>query len=223
MTLSIIIPTLNEEQTIATTLERLDISANDVEVIIVDGQSTDKTKKLLQHYNVKVLDSSRGRSSQMNIGANAAQGEILLFLHADTYLPPDYQVKIESSLSRRDKCWGYFDIRLDGHGLIFRIIEKMINLRTAITCIASGDQAIFIRRSTFKQIGGFADIALMEDIAISHRLKHLSRPSRITSPAVTSSRRWNEHGIIRTILLMWSLRLSYYIGIDPGRLKTRYK
>jgi len=99
----------------------------------------------------------------------------------------------------------------------------MINLRTAITCIASGDQAIFIRRSIFNQIGGFADIALMEDIAISHRLRHLSRPARITSPATTSSRRWDEHGVIRTILLMWTLRLGYYIGIEPGRLKTLYK
>jgi len=224
MKLSIIIPTLNEAAVIAETLSSLKAQLNsDAEIIIADGGSEDRTVALSRPFTDIVIHSPPGRARQMNAGALAAKGDVLLFLHADTRPPDDFISAIEQALFTDETVWGYFDIRLSGDRQCFRIIEKMINMRTAITAIASGDQALFVTRQAFENLGGFPDIKLMEDIAFSRRLKRMSRPARIRQRATTSSRRWQENGVGRTILLMWYLRLAYYFGIDPDRLWQRYR
>jgi hypothetical protein len=144
----------------------------------------------------------------------------LLFLHADTALPPDADLLIEAALARR--AWGRFDLRIAGRHPLLAVVARMINLRSRLTGVATGDQAIFVRREAFLAVGGFPDLPLMEDIAISRRLKRLCRPFCVATPAVTSGRRWEHNGVIRTILLMWRLRLSYYLGVEPARLAARY-
>ena len=224
MKLSIIIPTLNEEAVIGDTLSSLVSRRNkDIEIVISDGGSADRTVALCHTVTDVIVQGPQGRARQMNRGAAAASGDVLLFLHADTRLPDDFISAIEHALLADDTVWGYFDISLSGQRRSFRIIEGMINLRTAITAIASGDQALFVTRQVFEKLGGYPDIKLMEDIAFSRQLKRLSRPARIRQRATTSSRRWQENGIARTVLLMWYLRLAYYCGVDPDRLWQRYK
>lgn len=224
MQLSIIIPTLNEESTIAATLDTIEITKKDIEVILVDGYSTDKTIALSQPYDTLILQTEKGRARQMNEGAEHAKGSILLFLHADTLLPHNYSTLISRAiLEHKETAWGYFDVALSGTRTAFRIIETMINFRTALSQVASGDQAIFVKRDIFFDVGGFPNIELMEDIAFTKRLKRISKPARIKQRVTTSSRRWSDSGIVRTILLMWSLRLAFYFGINPSRLKAFYK
>ena len=224
MKLSIIIPTLNEAAGIRNTLSNLRLQLNnEAEIIIADGGSDDQTITLARPFTDIIVQGPPGRARQMNNGAAAASGDVLLFLHADTRLPDDFVSRIEQALIPDEKVWGYFDISLSGRRYSFRIIERMINIRTAITAIASGDQALFVSHKYFARIGGYPEINLMEDIAFCRCLKDLSRPARIRQPATTSSRRWQEYGVARTILLMWYLRLAYYCGVDPDRLWRHYK
>jgi len=219
--LSIIIPTLNEQAAIVATLQKLQpLRQTGHEVIIVDGGSTDQTCRLADPLVDRVLRSECGRARQMNLGAQMAQHDILLFLHADTYLPAQADTLIINGLEKRR--WGRFDVRLSGQAWLLRVVERLINWRSRLTGIATGDQALFIQRQLYTQVQGFPDIPLMEDITLSHRLKRLSRPYCITTPVITSSRRWEQQGIMRTILLMWSLRLAYAFGVSPHTLKKYY-
>jgi rSAM/selenodomain-associated transferase 2 len=222
MRLSIVIPVLNEAAGIAAALARLGILRRDgAEVIVVDGGSTDATKTLAAPACDRVIDAPRGRAAQMNAGAAAATGDVLLFLHADTQLPDNAHRLILDGLADGTHVWGRFDVRIEGPPTL-TIVACMMNWRSRLTGIATGDQAIFVTRAAFEQAGGFPQIALMEDIALSRRLKKLSRPFCIGARAVTSGRRWQRHGTLRTILLMWRLRFDYWRGIDPKDLARRY-
>ncbi len=224
MKLSIIIPALNEADSIVETLQRLQpLRQAGHEVIVVDGGSCDQTRQRSESLVDHLIQSHPGRALQMNSGAALANNDIFLFLHADTRLPDNAVAQIEGALMHRAKVWGRFDVRLSGQHLMFRLIERMINLRSCLTGVATGDQAIFVRRDIFKQVGGYAEIALMEDVAFTKSLRIISKPSCIKSAVVTSSRRWEEQGIFKTIWLMWRLRLLYFTGVDPQRLATSYR
>lgn len=220
--LSIIMPTLNEAETIVAALTALQpLRQQGHEVIVSDGGSSDATVTLAQPLVDNLIHCKAGRSLQMNGGAAQATGDVLLFLHADTQLPDNAAQLIEMALNK--KTWGRFDVSLSGPQPLLRIIEFMMNWRSRLTGICTGDQAIFIRQGLFRAVGGFPAIALMEDIAISSRLKIQNRPARITTAVISSSRRWESRGILRTVVLMWLLRLAYFFGINPERLAERYQ
>lgn len=222
MKFSIIIPALNEAEKIVATLAPLQLLRQQGhEVILCDGGSCDETVALAQPLVDYIVSSERGRSLQMNNGAAQATGDLLLFLHADTQLPANAAQLIESALHK--KSWGRFDVRLSGTHPLLRVIEFMMNWRSRLTGICTGDQALFIRQELFRAAGGFPEIALMEDIALSKRLKPHSRPACIATPVITSSRRWERYGILRTVVLMWRLRLAFFCGADPQRLAERYR
>ena len=222
MSISIIIPTLNEALELPKTLSVLQaLRGNDVEIIVVDGGSGDKTLQLAKQYADCVISSEKGRAKQMNRGAEAAMGDVLLFLHADTTLSPDAY----SSLIEIDEVlpyWGRFNVRLDGSQFIFRIIEKMMNTRSCFTSIATGDHAMFVSKELFVQVGGYPEIDLMEDIAISKKLKQKAPLICISESVVTSSRRWQKKGVIRTVLFMWCLRLAYLLNRNSSVLAKLY-
>jgi len=219
--LSIIIPTLNEAGGIVATLQPLQpLRRHGHDVILADGGSTDATVLLAQPWVDQVTHSSCGRALQMNAGAHVAHGQALLFLHADTQLPPEADRLLLEALQTRH--WGRFDVRLSGARGGLRVIEWLMNRRSRLTGIATGDQAIFVRRTAFQAVGGFPVIPLMEDIALSRALKQLGRPQCLRACVITSSRRWERHGLMRTILLMWRLRLAYWLGADPARLAKHY-
>lgn len=220
--ISIIIPAIDEAERLATVLPSLArLRQAGHEVIVVDGGSGDDTRVRAGALADRVLIAGRGRARQMNAGARAAGGEVLLFLHADSLLPPDTGNAIAHAMGV--SCWGRFDVRLRGREWPFRVIETFMNLRSRFTGIATGDQAIFVARDTFNAIGGYPDIPLMEDIAISRRLKAIAHPACLRQKVVTSSRRWRTHGILRTVVLMWRLRLAFALGADPRQLARRYE
>lgn len=223
MKLSIIVPTWNEASAIAGTLSALQpLRGAGHELIVADGQSQDATVALARPLVDRILVSACGRARQMNAGAAQASGEVLLFLHADTRLPAGADVLVRHALERSGRAWGRFDVRLSGTQPLLRLVERMMNLRSRLTGIATGDQALFVRHDLFQAVGGFPDIPLMEDIALSTRLKRHGRPACLHEAVVTSSRRWQQQGILRTILLMWRLRLAFALGADPHRLVNRY-
>lgn len=221
--LSIIIPCLNEADGIASTLAALEpLRQRGAEVIVVDGASEDGTAVRAAPLADLVITAGRGRASQMNAGAARARGEILLFLHADTRLPEAADALIIESLKRMRRSWGRFDVRIDGRHPLLRAVERLMNARSRLTGIATGDQAIFVTRALFTAIGGFPDMPLMEDVELSRRLKRFGAPLCLHHRIVTSGRRWEKRGVLRTILLMWGLRLAYWLGVDPHRLAVRY-
>jgi len=192
-----------------------------VEVIIADGGSQDGTADLARPLADRVLVGPRGRALQMNAGAAAAQGDVLLFLHADTRLPENADRLVLDGLIHSGRVWGRFDVRIDGGGLL-RLISLAMNWRSRTTGIATGDQAMFVARAAFTAAGGFPSIALMEDVALSARLKRISRPLALRARVTTSPRRWRRHGTLRTMLLMWHLRLRFFLGADPAKLARAY-
>lgn len=221
--LSVIIPTLNEAAGIDRTLRAVQaLRTWGHEIIVVDGGSLDATVDVAAPLADKIIRAAHGRARQMNAGAAIAHGDILVFLHADTRLPGDADRAIAKALRKKQRQWGRFDIRLSGRHPLLRVVERAMNLRSRLTGISTGDQAIFVRRCVFEQVGGFADIPLMEDIALSRVLRRLSRPVRINKKAITSSRRWEQQGIVRTIVKMWVLRLRYFLGADPAMLARHY-
>lgn len=220
--ISIIVPALNEAEHIGGTLEALQpLRKRGCEVIVVDGGSHDQTVNIAEPLADCVLLSPPGRAEQMAAGADRASQPVLWFLHADTLVPHDADRAITHGL--REHGWGRFDITLSGNHRLFRVIEKMINLRSCVSGIATGDQGIFMRRAFFEAIGGMPRQPLMEDVELSRLLKRLDRPTCITSPLQTSSRRWEQRGIIRTVLLMWWLRAAYALGVPAHRLAEWYR
>ena len=221
--ISIIVPALDEAAGIERTLEPLQAGrARGIEVIVVDGGSRDATRALAAPLADRVLEAPRGRAAQMNAGAAASAGAILLFLHADTRLPKAGLEAVEGALADPKRAWGRFDVRIDGHGAMLGVVAALMNARSRLTGIATGDQAIFVDRAAFATVGGYPDIALMEDLVLSRRLKRLSRPLCVSARALTSGRRWEKHGVVRTILTMWRLRLAFFFGAAPERLAARY-
>jgi rSAM/selenodomain-associated transferase 2 len=221
--LSIIIPVLDEAVTIAAALEALgSLHARGAEIIVVDGGSTDETVALAAPHADRVIASTRGRAMQMNAGAATARGEVLMFLHADTRLPGDADRLIVEGLAWSGRSWGRFDVAIEGDHPLLPIIAASMNARSRLTGIATGDQAMFMTRDAFAAAGGFPEIALMEDIAFARRLKRISPPLCLRARAMTSGRRWEARGVLRTIFLMWRLRLAYFFGASPDELARRY-
>lgn len=220
--LSIIVPTLNEAEGIQATLCALSpLRARGAEIIVADGGSTDGTVVLARPFADHVIVAPRGRARQMNAGAAVARGECLLFLHADTRLPPDADRLVEAALSG-GLAWGRFDVDIAGRHPLLPLIARLMNLRSRLTGIATGDQAMFVTRAAFAACGGFPPIPLMEDIALSRALKRIGRPACLRQRVRTSGRRWDRQGFWRTVLLMWRLRLAYFFGADPARLAQDY-
>ena len=231
-TVAVIIPVLNEAARLSAQLPELLAHHGFDEIIVVDGGSTDKSVEVVCRHLppdatsawpvLRLSQSACGRARQMNAGAQMAEADVLLFLHADTTLPPDAAEHVRESI-RDGYLWGRFDARLSGRHVLFRVIERLMNWRSAASGIATGDQALFVRRDAFRVFGGFAPLPLMEDIDLSRRLKWAGKPARRRESVVTSSRRWEERGILRTILLMWTLRFLYWAGVAPSRLDRWYK
>ena len=220
--LSIVVPVLNEAAEIEAALQALaPLRARGCEVIVVDGGSADNTLALAKSLADRTIAAPRGRASQMNAGGATAKGDVLLFLHADTRLPENADALVIDALSRSRRAWGRFDVRFTKGAL--PLIAWTMNVRSRLTGIATGDQAMFATRKAFESVGGFPEIALMEDIALSARLKRISRSACVSARVTTSPRRWQKHGTIRTILLMWRLRLAYFFGAPPEALALAYR
>lgn len=221
--ISVVIPALNEAAAIKDILQPLQLWRGlGHEVLVVDGGSTDGTAERARPWCDRVLASEPGRARQMNLGAAAVRGHVLLFLHADTRLPDSAMHHLQA-FAEQGAVWGRFDVRLSGDRPLFRLIGRMISLRSRLTGIATGDQAMFVRRELFKQLGGFAEIPLMEDVELSRRLKRVGRPWCIRDRVITDSRRWEQQGPWRTIVLMWRLRWRYWRGTDPRELARLYR
>ena len=219
--ISIIVPALDEADGIAATLEALaPLRAEGHEVIVVDGGSADATASIASRFADQVVQATRGRARQMNAGAAVAGGHALLFLHADTRLPEGALRLVLEALARRG--WGRFDVRIEGRSPWLSVVAFFMNWRSRLTGIATGDQAIFVRREVFAAAGRFPEIPLMEDVELSARLRKISAPACISARAVTSGRRWERRGVLRTVLLMWRLRLAYFLGARPEDLARRY-
>ena len=221
MRISVIIPALNEEKSISATIKSI-MPLRPHEVIVVDGGSTDRTIAVCRELGIRVLFSPRGRATQMNLGARQATGEVLLFIHADTQLPSSALDDIGLALADAQIVGGRFDVRLEGKHWMLKLIGAMISLRSRISRVATGDQGIFVRRDVFAELGGYPDLPLMEDIALSRALKRRGRLACLRSRVVTSARRWEAEGIWRTIFKMWALKSLYLVGISPLRLKRYY-
>jgi rSAM/selenodomain-associated transferase 2 len=222
--LSIVIPCLNEAGRLSLLLDDLaPLRRLGHEIIVVDGGSGDGTPEQAVPGADRVLVSVAGRARQMNVGAAAARGDALWFLHADSRVPEGLPDAVLAALATGHR-WGRCRVSLSGGGLLLSLTAWLMNLRSCLTGIATGDQGIFVTRSAFDAVGGYADIPLMEDIALSRALKRAAgRPVCIRARLVTSSRRWEQRGVWRTVFLMWSLRLAYWMGVDPARLARRYR
>jgi rSAM/selenodomain-associated transferase 2 len=222
MKISFIVPALDEAAALGPNLQVLQPARRrGHEIILVDGGSSDRTIEIASPLVDRVLSSGRGRALQMNTGAAVASGKVLTFVHADTRLPERAETAIETVM-RAGRPWGRFDVRLSGKHPVLRVIERLMNLRSSLQGIATGDQAMFVRRDLFEGLGGFPAQPLMEDLALSKALRRHARPACLRPPAVTSSRRWEENGVLRTIVLMWWLRTRYALGTPAEHLARIY-
>jgi len=221
--LSIIVPVLNEADHIAAALDVLaPLRQRGHEIIVVDGGSSDTSVALCRGRADTLIEGPRGRARQMNAGAARANGDVLLFLHADTMLPADADSLVQAAVAA-GACWGRFDVCIVGRAWMLPLIAAAMNRRSRWTGIATGDQAMFVRRSLFEQLGGFADQPLMEDIELSRRLRAVARPACLRPSVLTSGRRWESRGVWRTVLLMWRLRWRYWRGVSPEALAKSYR
>ena len=221
--LSIVVPVLDDADHLEILLPHLRSECPDADVIVVDGGSRDRTPLIARDWpDARYLVTERGRARQMNAGARAARGDVLLFLHADTRLPPGASMAIVRALEDPAVASGRFDVRFSNPHWAFRMIAAFMNWRSRLTGIATGDQAIFVRRRVFDALGGYRDIPLMEDVELSARLKRCGRTECLRLRVVTSSRKWEREGIVRTIVLMWALRILYFFHVDPVRLHRWY-
>jgi rSAM/selenodomain-associated transferase 2 len=215
---------LNERQVLPRLLEHLQpIRREGCQVLIIDGGSEDGSAELARRAGLVVAGSIPGRACQLNAGARLASGELLLFLHADTRLPAGADALVREALANEVNTWGFFQVRIEGRSPWLHLVAFLMNLRSRLTGIATGDQAIFVRRSVFERVGGFPEQPLMEDIELSKRLKRTARPVCVGPHATTSGRRWESRGVLRTIVLMWALRLAYWLGARPESLARRYR
>ncbi len=225
MRIAIVVPVFNEALALPHLMANLDVlretTSQDFELVFADGGSTDGTVALIEKRGFRVISSPKGRAWQMNAGAAQSTGDVLLFLHADTQLPQNAIKAIATSLVG-DVCWGRFDVRIAGAPWMLGVVARMMNWRSRLTGIATGDQAMFMTRTAYQNISGFPEQALMEDIEVSRRLLQLSRPACISSPVVTSGRRWETRGVWTTIFLMWRLRWAYWRGQNPKQLAELY-
>jgi rSAM/selenodomain-associated transferase 2 len=220
--LSIIIPTLNEAANILNTLQRLPLD-NSVEIIVVDGGSQDDTMSMAASTGVKVIAAPRGRANQMNLGAKYASGNILLFLHGDTYLPTEFPQLIRHAIGQSEVVGGAFALKIDSQLRGIKFIETMANYRSRFLSLPYGDQAIFVRADIFHALGGFPPLPIMEDFQF---IRHLTRQGKIAiipTPAVTSARRWESLGIVKTTVINQAIVIGYYLGVSPDRLVTWYR
>ena len=222
MKLSVIVPMLNEAASIARTLEAIRVSAPDAEIIVVDGGSSDGSIEVARPLSDVVISASRGRARQMNAGAARASGDALVFVHADTIVPMTFGQDIEGAFANPRIVGGRFDVRLDDDHPLCVLIGALISIRSRISRTGTGDQAIFVRRTIFDQIGGFPDFPICEDLDFARRMKRLGPVACLRSKVITSARRWREGGIIRTVLRMWTIRALYLTGIAPTRLARMY-
>lgn len=222
--LSVVMPVLNEAGGIRATLDALrPLRARGVEVIVADGGSSDGTAAVCAGRVDDVIAAPRGRAAQMNAGAAAARGQVLLFLHADTLLPADADERVLEGLNTSGRCWGRFDVRIVGASRMLAVVAWMMNQRSRFSGIATGDQAIFVTREAFDAVGGFPLQPLMEDIELCAGLRRRSRPLCLREPVHTSGRRWEQRGVWHTIVLMWRLRLLYWLGVSAERLAQAYR
>jgi rSAM/selenodomain-associated transferase 2 len=222
--LSVVMPVLNEADGLGAALQALaPLRARGAEVIVADGGSSDHSAALALAGGAHVVNAPRGRALQMNAGAAQARGEVLLFLHADTRLPAGADALISQALADGSRVWGRFDVAITGRPRMLRLIAALMNLRSRLSGIATGDQALFMTRAAFEAAGGFPAQPLMEDIEMSRRLLTLSRPACLSAKVQTSGRRWESRGVWRTVLLMWRLRFAYWRGAAPERLADLYR
>ncbi|KZZ73709.1 hypothetical protein A3766_05500 [Oleiphilus sp. HI0132] len=226
--LSIIVPVFNEAENIERLLRKLNtLTSKRCEVLLVDGGSTDGSGEIISSLiseldmDAHLIRSKCGRSAQQNAGAELAQGRLLLFLHADTVLPSKAINMLHGAISS-EPVWGRFDIQLDNSAATFKVISWFINIRSRLTGIATGDQAIFVSACLFRKVGGFPDQPLMEDIELSKRLKRSAPPLCLKDQAITSARKWEKEGAVKTVLLMWRLRAAYFLGAKPEQLHRQY-
>ena len=223
MSLSVVVPVFDDARHLETLLAALDQTCPGAEVIVADGGSQDGSADVAsRHPGVRLVSSGRGRGRQMNAGAARARGEVLLFLHADTMLPPGSADAVREALADPSFVYGRFDVRFDSPRPVFRLIAALMNLRSRLTGICTGDQAIFVRRAAFRALGGYREIALMEDVDLTRRLKRLGRLTALPLRVTTSARKWEREGVARTIVLMWALRALYACGVGPDRLHRWY-
>jgi rSAM/selenodomain-associated transferase 2 len=222
--ISVILPSLNEADGIVEMLQTLqEMRGRGLEIIVVDGGSIDNTVALCRPLADRIIIAATGRAQQMQAGAALAHGSVLWFLHADSRAPREADRAIATALGVGNHHWGRFDVRFLRAGLLLSVVATLMNLRSRLTGIATGDQGIFVTRELFERVNGYPQIPLMEDIALSRRLKQHSRPACLNDKLITSARRWQTQGTLRTILVMWSLRLAYFLGVSPARLAQFYK
>lgn len=221
---SVIIPALNEEENIGETLDSA-LSGNPFEIFVIDGGSTDRTVHVARSYPAVtvIISEERGRSAQMNRGAEVCNGDVILFLHADTTLPDGWLPALSRVMEKRKTAGGCFFVRLSGIGVIYRFIERMINVKTLVLNSFSGDQAIFVKKDLFASVGGFPPVPIMEDLIFADKLRKLGKPAVIRKPVTTSARNWERWGPIKTIFLMWYMKILFRLGRDPGELAPHYR
>lgn len=219
--IAVIIPVLNEAATIGRAIDRVRVA--DAHCVVVDGGSDDETAAVAVSHGARVIRSRRGRAAQMNAGALAAgEFEILVFLHADVVLPDDWTEAVRGAIEA-GAAWGRFDVSLDSGLPLLRVVGEMMNFRSRVTGIATGDQAIFIRRAAFDALGGYADQPLMEDVELCTRLRRARLAAApLRNRVLVSARRWEQKGALRTVVLMWALRALYWAGVPPRHLHRIY-
>ena len=221
--LSVIVPALDEAEHISAALQSLaSARQRGTEIIVVDGGSSDATIAVAEPLADIVLRAPRGRAAQLNAGARSARGDVFLFMHADSLAPETVDLIIANALVGRTTAWGRFDVRIQSERRLLAVVAATMNARSRLSGIATGDQGMFVTRELFDHAGGFPLQPLMEDIALSRALKRITAPLCLREKIVTSGRRWERRGVLRTILLMWRMRLAYSLGADPAKLASQY-